>query len=539
MKYSKYNVVIIGSGLAGLYLANKLSKNSNFQDGILLVTKEQVFSGSTSLAQGGIVSVIPEINPKDTIESHIKDTIKAGCGLNNINSVKFVSENSALIAQELMSFGVEFDRNEKNMLNFTLEGAHSQARILHCSGDSTGKVIEKTLTNNILKQENIDIYTNTMAIELLIDDNKTCHGIIVYNWELKELEVVYSNNVVIATGGIGQLYKNTTNPETSCSDGVALAYSAGAEVENMEFVQFHPTGLYCENKTVMPLVSESVRGEGAKLVDLDGNYFAKNYDKLADLAPRDVVARAIKEQMKLTDTNYVNLDISQIGIENFRKRFPTITSLCEENNIDITNGLIPVVPVQHYFMGGIKTDLNSKTTIENVYAIGECSSTGLHGANRLASNSLLECAVFAQNLSENLIKNSCIAPKKYSEKIKSIIDKYDNDFNINYVNDDKINELFNKLKITMTENVSIERNNKGLNIAKNEILSIENELNSISDNISKRLFELKFAVITSKLITEAAILRKNSIGAHYRTDYPHKALISNKGEYINDSILAR
>ena len=402
MKYSKYDVVIIGSGLAGLYLANKLSENSSFNDGILIVTKSELYSGSTALAQGGIVSVIPELNQCDSIELHIKDTIKAGCGLNNINAVKFVSQNSSIVAQELIAKGVEFDRNQKNMLNFTMEGAHSCPRILHAGGDSTGAVIEKTLCENILKKENVDIYENSIAIELLVDNNSTAHGVVIYNSNINSYEAIYSNNIVLATGGVGQLYKNTTNPIESTADGIALAINSGAQVENMEFVQFHPTGLYCKNKDITPLISESVRGEGAKLVNTQGDYFAKKYHPDADLAPRDVVARAICDEIKQTNSEFVNLDISQIGIEKFKQRFPTITKLCQENDIDLSYGLIPVVPVQHYFMGGIKTDLNSRTTIDNLYAIGECAMTGLHGANRLASNSLLESLVFAERAANKI-----------------------------------------------------------------------------------------------------------------------------------------
>lgn len=539
MKYSKYSVIIIGSGISGLYLANKLSESSSFQDGILIVTKENLFSGSSSLAQGGIVSVIPELNKQDSIESHIKDTLKAGCGLNNINTVKVVSENSATVAQELIRFGVEFDKDDKNILNFTLEGAHSCPRILHSQGDSTGRVIEETLCDRIKNAKNVELYDKTMALELLVDETKTCKGIIVFNYQYGEYEAIYSNNIVIATGGIGQIYKNTTNPSESTGDGIALAHKAGADVENMEFVQFHPSALYVKNKTTMPLVSESVRGEGAKLVDLDGNYFAKDYHTLADLAPRDVVARAIVEQCKKTDTEYVNIDISQIGIEKFKQRFPTILSLCKDNNIDVESGLLPVIPAQHYFMGGIKVNLRCETSIKNLYAIGECASSGLHGANRLASNSLLECGVFAHILAKQLIKQDTQPPKKHDERIKDTIDKYINR-EIN-TNDEfeKTNTLFQKLKNTMTQNTGIIRTQNSLQKALDDINEIEFELRKINLSDSKNLYELKNALYCAKLITTAALNRKNSIGAHYRADYPHKALIDNKKETINyEEILA-
>ena len=426
MKYSKYSIVIIGSGMSGLYLANSVSKSADLKDGILIVTKGDLFSGSSALAQGGMVSVIPELNPIDSIESHIKDTMQAGCGINNLNTVKFVSENSAEVAQELITYGVEFDRNEKNMLNFTLEAAHSCPRILHSNGDSTGRIIEEVLCKNAKSNTNIDILENSSAIEILTNKDNVAKGVIVFDNTNKTYEVIYTNAIVIATGGIGQLYRTTTNPSESTGDGIALAALAGAEVENMEFVQFHPTALYCKNKSQLPLVSEAVRGEGAKLRDIKGFYFAKNYHHNGELAPRDIVARAINSRLLETGSDYVYLDISSIGKDKFVKRFPTITEFCIKNGIDLNNNLIPVVPAEHYFMGGIKVNLNSETSIKNLYAIGECSSTGLHGANRLASNSLLECGVFAMNLSEFLIKNIKEAPKQFDKKIINTVEKYQN-----------------------------------------------------------------------------------------------------------------
>ena len=542
MKYSKYSVVIIGSGISGLFLANKLAQKNNLSDGVLIITKEELFSGSSSLAQGGIVSVIPEINPKDSIESHINDTIKAGCGLNNLNTVKMVSEASSQIAQDLIHFGVKFDLNDKNMLNFTLEGAHSCPRNLHADGDSTGRIIEKTLCDSLESAQNVELYSDTMALEILVDKNEVARGLIAYHTKTNEYEAIYTNNIVIATGGIGQIYKNTTNPTVSTGDGIALAYKAGAEVENMEFVQFHPTALYVQNKETMPLVSESVRGEGAKLIDLNGDYFAKNYHHSADLAPRDVVSRAIISQLKLTDTTYVNLDISQMGIEKFKKRFPTITSLCEENNVDISNGLIPVAPAQHYFMGGIKTDLDTRTNIKNLYAIGECASTGLHGANRLASNSLLECAVFADKLSEILSSNAPEPPKKFDGKIKSTIDKYSYEDNqISDDLDDFLLKMRKDLKSIMTKYVGISRTKTGLKEAIEALNQLELELNQSNSTPSRLKYELENSICVAKLITSAALNRNNSIGAHYRADFPHKAIEMNKIKDNNENaeLLAR
>lgn len=537
MKYSQYSAIIIGSGISGLFLACKLSEKKDLKDGILLITKNKLFSGSSALAQGGIVSVIPEINPNDTVESHVSDTIKAGCGINNLNVVTYVSQNSAHAAQELIRYGVEFDKNEKRLLNFTLEGAHSCPRILHAQGDSTGRIIEQALCDHIKNTGNVDLYENTVALELLIDENQECKGIVAYNSITNQFEAIYSSNVIIATGGIGQIYKTTTNPEESTGDGIAIAYNAGADVSDMEFVQFHPTALYCKDKKTMPLVSESARGEGAKLIDLNGDYFAKNYHHLADLAPRDVVARAIKQQIDENEFEYVNLDISQIGIEKFRKRFPTITALCEENAIDITSGLIPVVPAEHYFMGGIKVDINAKTNIKNLYAIGECASSGLHGANRLASNSLLECVVFAQNLADYIALDVQIPPKRSDLKIKNTIEKYTSR-DIDFENAEKYKSIFNKLKECMSLNVGINRNAQTLNKALFLLKTFEVELSKIDSGFCLKKYELENALCVSKLIAQSALDRKESIGAHYRTD--SRVINTIKERRINnDEILAK
>lgn len=537
MKYSKYNAIIIGSGISGLFLANKLAENNNMKDGILLITKESLFSGSSALAQGGIVSVIPEINPKDSIESHLNDTIKAGCGLNKLDIIKYVSEQSAYAIQELIRYGVEFDRNSKGNLNFTLEGAHSIPRILHSQGDSTGRVIEQALCDKLKLANNVEIYENTVAAELLIDNNKECKGVVAFLKDKNEFEAIYSSNVIIATGGIGQIYKTTTNPVVSTGDGIALAYNAGAKVENMEFVQFHPTALYCKDKHSMPLVSESARGEGAKLVNLNGEYFAKQYHHQADLAPRDVVARAIKTQMDENNCEYVNLDISQIGIEKFRQRFPSITALCEENGVDLSTGLIPVAPAQHYFMGGIMVDSDSRTTIKNLYAIGECASTGLHGANRLASNSLLECVVFAQKLADEIVKNQKNPPNKNDILVCETINKYV-DIDISSDKNTIVEDLFNELKESMTLNVGIIRNSNNLNKALDDIKSIETILKSTDFSFNFRKYELQNAICVAKLITNAALKRDESIGAHYRDDCAKK-IEFNEEKNKNDKILAK
>ena len=403
MKHSTYSVIIVGSGIAGLYAAINLAQTAKVPDGILLLTKSTLSECNSRYAQGGIVGVLDE-NKQDSISLHIADTIKAGCGLSDFNVVKFISENSQHAIKDLMACGVNFDRNEHNQLNFTLEGAHSVRRILHVGGDATGYGIEKALVEKIKNDKsiapNITIYEQTLAVELLVDANDNCRGLISFNSATKEYEALYAPVTVLATGGTGQVYKYTTNPSVTTGDGLALGIKAHADIKDMEFIQFHPTALSLENSDSRFLISESVRGEGAKLINQNGEYFMQNHPQ-KDLAPRDVVAREIYSQ--LSKGNKVFLDASFIGIDKFKRRFPNIYKTCLENNIDITKDYIPVAPAAHYCMGGLKTEVNGKTSINNLYAIGETACTSLHGANRLASNSLLECVVCAYELVNTLL----------------------------------------------------------------------------------------------------------------------------------------
>ena len=516
MKYSKYSVVIIGSGAAGLYLALSVAKNNRLKDGILVVTKSSLNECNSRLAQGGIVSVMPDINKNDNVTSHVMDTIKAGCGLSDFNVAKFISENSSTVIKDLIDLGVEFDRDENGNLAFTLEAAHSMPRILHAGGDSTGRVIEDKLAECVRKSDSIEVYEGTIAVELLCDNKNTCRGVLVYNPNTDSYEAIYSNAVVLATGGVGQVYEYTTNPAVATADGVALAHLAGAEVSDMEFVQFHPTALKTSSGSKnMPLVSEAVRGEGAKLLNTNKESFMQMYDKREELAPRDVVARAIFHEMERTNSKNVFLDISPIGLERFKKRFPSITSICNECGIDLEEKLIPVAPAAHYFMGGVKVNLNMETSVKNLYAIGEVSRTGLHGANRLASNSLLECVVCAYKLSGILSKGNLDAPKSFDGKVKSILELYDADV-LNDIIETGI--LRRMLKKAMWENAGIIRNKTGLKNA----LRVLDDIALITRNsrvyASKEGYELRNSLIAAKLIAEAALVREDSIGAHYRED---------------------
>ncbi|MEI3253905.1 MAG: L-aspartate oxidase [Candidatus Gastranaerophilaceae bacterium] len=517
MKHSTYSVIIVGSGIAGLYAAIKLSETMHLPDGILLLTKSQLAECNSRYAQGGIVGVLPE-NKADSISLHIADTIKAGCGLCDFNVVKFISENSNRAIKDLMKYGVEFDRNDKKQLNFTLEGAHSVRRILHVGGDATGYGIEKALVNKVKNDpaiaSNITIYEQTLAIDLLVDSKNNCRGVISFNDLTKEYETVYAPITILATGGTGQVYKYTTNPSVTTGDGLALGIRANAKIKDMEFIQFHPTALSLDNNDSRFLISESVRGEGAKLVNQKGEYFMENHPQ-KDLAPRDVVAREIYSQ--LSKGNKVFLDATFIDIDKFKTRFPNIYKSCMDNNIDVTKDFIPVSPAAHYCMGGIKTEINGKTSVNNLYAIGEVACTSLHGANRLASNSLLECVVCAFELVNTINKQTLTPSNIIDESVLTTIKKYspendmdDTDFDCKKLSLELRDLMWNKVGIVRTEASLLDALSELNKIEQQEIF--KDKCNSIEE------YELRNMLYVAKCIINSALKRKESIGAHYRAD---------------------
>ncbi len=518
MKYSKYSAVIVGSGIAGLYAALKIEQQSNLSDGILVVTKSDFGQSNSLYAQGGIVGVMKE-NKSDSTASHISDTIKAGAGLSEFNAVKYISEHSDAVIKDLLKLGVEFDRDENNNLCFTREAAHSVRRILHCGGDATGRMIELALCQKVQENANIDIYEHTTAVELIVNSKKECRGLIVFNDNTQEYETIYSPAVILATGGIGQLYRYTTNPIGATGDGIALAYRAGAVLQDMEFVQFHPTALAIDGEENRFLISEAVRGEGAKLCDIHGNEFMGKYDERKELAPRDIVTRANFNEMIENNVDNVYLNATCIDSEKLKKRFPTISKKCLENGIDIAHDFIPVAPAAHYFMGGVKTNLNGETSLKGLYAIGETSSTGLHGANRLASNSLLECVVCAYSVAQYLKSVELKTPKQIDEEIKSVIDKYiDEDVILDYVD---VGSLKEKIQNIMWDNVGILRSEKTLLNALEELNKLKAEFLRPYKCLSKEEYELKNMLTVAGLIAFCALQRKESRGAHYRLDYPN------------------
>jgi len=536
MKYSKYSAVIIGSGVSGLFCALKIAQQINLPEGLLVVTKSNFGESNSRYAQGGIVGVMNS-NEKDSVELHIQDTLKAGAGLNDMDAVKFISENSDEVLNDLINLGVKFDRDEEGNLTYTLEAAHSVNRILHAGGDATGSIIEKTLCKCVKENPHIHIMEDSIATELLINNDSECKGFILYNTLTHEYETIYSSAIVLATGGIGQLYKYTTNPTVATGDGLALAYNAGAIIQDMEFVQFHPTALAIDNNNRNRfLISESVRGEGAKLIDKDGNQFMSEYHELKELAPRDVVTRAIFDKMHKTNVQNVHLDATCIPREKLLKRFPTISKVCQKHNIDITQEPIPVAPAAHYMMGGVKTNLEGRTSIRGLYAIGECASTGFHGANRLASNSLLECVVAAFELANYLSFVNLVPPTKIDENIKQVIDSYSIPMS---EEDYDVHALKSELKEIMWEYAGILRTEASLLKGLDLLFQLKNKFNRQAKCLNKAEYEFKNMLTVAQLIIKSALERKESRGAHYRVDYPttyetavHDCIIKEQGEPI-------
>lgn len=516
MKYSKYSTIIVGSGIAGLYAALKIEQQAKLPDGIMLITKSKLGESNSKYAQGGMVAVLKE-NKCDSTESHISDTIKAGAGLSEFNTVKFISENSDKVVKDLLNFGVEFDRDKDGNLCFTKEAAHSVRRILHSGGDATGKMIEKSLVEQVQNNNNIDVYEEGTVVELLINSNGECRGVLVFNNMTGEYETVYSPAVILATGGIGQLYKYTTNPEGATGDGLAIAYRAGAVMQDMEFVQFHPTALAFDDDVNRFLISEAVRGEGAKLVDADGMEFMAKYDERKELAPRDIVTRANYNEMMKNHLANVYLNASCIDKAKLAERFPTISKKCLEHGIDISKDFIPVAPAAHYFMGGIRTDVEGRTSINGLFAIGEVSSTGLHGGNRLASNSLLECVVCAYEVADFLKTQNLDAPKSIDANIKSIIDQYsEEDEDVEPIDTDVFKA---ELKDIMWNYCGILRDEKSLMTALEKLDELKSKFPRTRKCQTKAEYEFKNMLTVARMIVVSALGRKESRGAHYRLDY--------------------
>ena len=521
MNSSEYTAIVAGSGIAGLYTALRLSESSE-QHKILLITKSNIRESNSRYAQGGIVGVMHE-NKLDSVTLHVKDTLKAGAGLSDLSSVQFISENSEKVIKDLLMHGVDFDRDEENNLKFTMEGAHSVRRILHSGGDATGLCIEKALAEKVIAQSNIHVLEETFIIELLVNTKNECRGVIALNNITGEYETFYSNAVILATGGAGQLYKHTTNPSVTTADGLAAAYRAGAVMQDMEFVQFHPTAFEAKTEENMFLISEAVRGEGAKLRDENGNTFMEKYDERLELASRDIVTRAIFNEMRTHNIPNVFLDATVIDKKKLNERFPTILGVCKKNGVNPETDFIPVSPAAHYIMGGIKTTVTGITSVKNLYAIGETACTGLHGANRLASNSLLECVVTAYEITELLKEDTSEQPDTHEEEkdeaIYKTIDLYKKELPLNTID---FHILKQKIRDLMWEKVGIIRNEKNLKEALKEMEKISEAFGYTDKCPSKEAYEVRNLLTIGKLVIEFALKRKESRGGHFREDYPGK-----------------
>ncbi len=535
MEEKNSSVVIVGSGISGLYCALKLAETCPNIYEVSLITKATIKKCNSHFAQGGIVAVMSE-NVGDSNSSHISDTLRAGAGLCDFDMVKFISETSETVIKDLMEHGVNFDRKDDGTLNFTLEGAHSVNRILHAGGDATGSIMEDVLVEDALKNSKIKIYEDTMAVELLVNNDKTCVGLLAYNEKEDKYVRFNTSNVILATGGMGRLYPYTTNPSIATGDGVALSYRAGAVVQDLEFIQFHPTALALKLPECNFLISEAVRGEGAKLCHADGTEFMSKYHELKDLAPRDIVARAIYTEMLENNLDHVYLNATVIDKDVLAKRFPTISRICAENGIDISKEYIPVFPVAHYSMGGIKTNFEGRTSIKGLFAVGEAASTGLHGANRLASNSLLECLVIPYKLSEYIRNSELFIPNSNDNPFEMTIAKYSKELGFAQYD---VDVLTNELREIMWKNVSIFRNEDSLRTAKAELEILKKKFLRDTKCSSIAEYEFKNMLLVSELIIQAALTREESRGAHYRTDFltendvaEHSQLINEKGELV-------
>ena len=503
----KTDILIIGSGAAGLTAAIELSDRFK----VAVISKNQIIDSSTWYAQGGIAAVLAK---EDSTKSHIEDTLKVGDGLCNREAVEFCIENGREAISWLEDCGVVFTKNKKNSdLHLTQEGGHSHRRVVHAD-DATGREVSDSLAAKVLRNKNISILENHLAVDLIVK-NKKCFGAYVFNKSKENVLTISAGAVILATGGASKAYLYTSNPDGASGDGYALAWRAGCRLENMEFNQFHPTCLFHPEAKSF-LISEALRGEGAILKTPSGIPFMKKYNSKGDLASRDIVARSIDNEMKVSGTDNVFLDISHRPPKEIKKSFPSIFKKCLEFGFDITKSPIPVVPAAHYTCGGIVTDLDGRTDISNLYAIGETSCTGLHGANRMASNSLLECIVFAKAAASDIKINFNLD--------RSSIPEWDNSKVIKAGENILINHNWDASRRLMWNYVGIVRSNDRLKKAKDKMKLITSEVKEFYKNyeVTSDFLELRNLVLVSELIIRSAIKRKESRGLHYNLNYPKK-----------------
>jgi len=498
--------LVIGSGIAGLTFAIKAA--SEFPDKkVTIVTKSDGLESNTRYAQGGIAGVLN--TKEDHFTSHFNDTMKAGDYLNDPAIVEMVVKEAPERIYEIIEWGVSFDKDANGNFNFGLEGGHSSKRILHHK-DITGLEIQRTLLNKITSRKNINIITHAFAKDLILDHGK-CIGVTYWDRDNLKEKAIIATNVILATGGIGQAYLTTTNPTIATGDGIAMAYRAGAAIENMEFIQFHPTALFHSDENPAFLISEAVRGEGAVLVNHAGKEFMTQFSPLGSLAPRDIVARGIETEIKKSGKDYVYLDCSSITYERFINHFPNIYEKCMQVGFDPTKDYIPVAPAAHYVCGGIKTDRWAQTSIKNLYALGECACTGLHGANRLASNSLLEALVFAHQAYVHIM----CQPK---ENISTDVDINLCVEEITIKENQNLFQLKEEVKRLLTYHAGISRTCEALFEAQKELKKLEDQFISIN-TFNIHSMELKNLITIAQLIIQASIERKENKGLYYNLDF--------------------
>jgi L-aspartate oxidase len=519
--------LVIGSGIAGLTYALKTAKR--FPDKkVLVITKTKADETNTKYAQGGVAGVMDE-DGNDSFEKHIEDTLIAGDGLCNKQAVEIVVKEGPERIKEIIEYGAQFDKDENGDYSLGREGGHSEFRILHHK-DVTGYEMERVLLEETQRTKNIELNNHCFVLDIITQHHLgflvtkstpdiTCYGVYVLNLNSNRIEKILSKITVMATGGCGQVYRTTTNPRIATGDGIAMVYRAKGRIENMEFIQFHPTALFEPGVSPSYLISEAVRGDGGILRNKEGEAFMERYDARKELAPRDIVARAIDSEMKRTGTEHVYLDCRHISKENFVHHFPNIYDKCLSIGIDTTKKMIPVAPAAHYSCGGVKVDEWGRTSIRHLYACGECSSTGLHGANRLASNSLLEAMVYGHR---------CYVDS--AEKINTIeLQKNIPDWNAKGTSDPRemilITQSLKELETVMSDYVGIVRTDTRLVRAMKrlDLLFAETEELYRSTRVSPQLCELRNLITVGYLIVKGAEFRKESRGLHYNTDHLGKS----------------
>ncbi|EMX7985724.1 L-aspartate oxidase [Escherichia coli] len=530
------DVLIIGSGAAGLSLALRLAD----QHQVIVLSKGPVTEGSTFYAQGGIAAVFDET---DSIDSHVEDTLIAGAGICDRHAVEFVASNARSCVQWLIDQGVLFDThiqpNGEESYHLTREGGHSHRRILHAA-DATGREVETTLVSKALNHPNIRVLERSNAVDLIVSDKiglpgtRRVVGAWVWNLNKETVETCHAKAVVLATGGASKVYQYTTNPDISSGDGIAMAWRAGCRVANLEFNQFHPTALYHPQARNF-LLTEALRGEGAYLKRPDGTRFMPDFDERGELAPRDIVARAIDHEMKRLGADCMFLDISHKPADFIRQHFPMIYEKLLGLGIDLTQEPVPIVPAAHYTCGGVMVDDHGRTDVEGLYAIGEVSYTGLHGANRMASNSLLECLVYGWSAAEDITRRM-----PYAHDI-STLPPWDESRVENPDERVVIQHNWHELRLFMWDYVGIVRTTKRLERALRRITMLQQEIDEYYAHfrVSNNLLELRNLVQVAELIVRCAMMRKESRGLHFTLDYPEllthsgPSILSPGNHYIN------